>query len=900
MNAEENRLQLARDGRENWKQWGPYLSCRAWGTVREDYSADGTAWEYLPHDWARSKTYRWNEDGLGGICDDNQFLCFALALWNGRDPILKERPFGLTGNQGVHGEDVKEEYYYLDNTPTHAYQKFLYKYPQRAFPYEQLLEGNASRDKTQPEYELHDTGVWDENRYFDVFIEYAKADIEDILIRITVHNRGPESAPIHLLPTLWFRDIWSWGHSEYQPKIARAASDLGARADVSHPLLKGNYSLICQNKDDEPKLLFCENASNNQRLYNAPNVAPFVKDGINNYVINGAKNCVNPRGIGTKMAAHYGLEVAAGESVEVRLRLTNLAQSGGVHAREAFGAPFEAIFAERIKEADEFYAAQLPPAATDDEKRVQRQAFAGLLWGKQFYHYDVRKWLRGDPGQPAPPENRWDGRNADWTTLAAHDVISMPDTWEYPWFAAWDLAFHCIPISLIDADFAKAQLLLLEREWYMHPNGQLPAYEWNFGDVNPPVHAWAALRVFRIERKRTGLGDTDFLERVFQKLLLNFTWWVNRKDVNGRNLFQGGFLGLDNIGIFDRNSHLPDGDHLDQADGTAWMATYCLNMLAIALELAVDNPVYEDVATKFMEHFFYIAYAMNDRESVMDEHSDDNGIDLWDDEDGFYYDVLIRPGQDPMFLKTRSVVGLLPLLAVTTIESETLDKLPAFAGRLRWFLDHRPDLTKNAASLHRKGQQQRHLFAVVDETRLRRILEKMLASDEFLSAHGVRSVSQFHRDHPVYLTLGGQTFSLDYEPGASNSGLFGGNSNWRGPVWMPINYLIIEALQKFDYFYGDDFQIECPTGSGQRMSLWEVSVELSRRLTRLFLRDQNGERPIFGDVEKWQTDSNFRDYVWFFEYFNGETGAGLGAMHQTGWTALVAKLIQQSGGARGE
>ena len=897
MNAEENRLQLARDGREPWKKWGPYLSARAWGTVREDYSADGTAWEFLPHDWARSKTYRWNEDGLGGICDEDQYLCFSLALWNGNDPILKERPFGLTGNQGVHGEDVKEEYYFLDNTPTHTYQKFLYKYPQAAFPYQQLLNGNASRNKSQPEYELHDTGVWDENRYFDVFIEYAKADVEDILIRITVHNRGPEAAPIHLLPTLWFRDIWSWGHPEYHPKLARAESDLGARVEVDHPLLKGSYSLLCQNN---PQFLFCENASNNQRLYGSDNATAFVKDGINNYVVDNCKNCVNPRETGTKMAAHYQMQVEAGGSVEVRLRLTNLAGQGGAHAGDPFGEPFEAIFAERIREADEFYAAQLPPQASDDEKLVQRQAFAGLLWSKQFYHYDVRKWLHGDPGQPTPPASRWQGRNADWTTLNAHDIISMPDTWEYPWFAAWDLAFHCLPISLIDADFAKAQLLLLEREWYMHSNGQLPAYEWNFGDVNPPVHAWAALRVFRIERKRIGQGDVGFLERVFQKLLINFTWWVNRKDVNGRNLFQGGFLGLDNVGVFDRNAHLPDGAHLDQADGTAWMAMYCLNMLAIALELAADNPVYEDVATKFLEHFFYISHAMNDRETVTEESSGDSGIDLWDEEDGFYYDVLIQPGRAPMFLKTRSVVGLLPLLAVTTIESETLDKLPGFAARLQWFLDHRPDLTKNAASLRRQGQAQRHLFALVDETRLRRILERMLDENEFLSPHGLRSVSQFHRDHPVTLTLDSHTSTLDYEPGTSTTALFGGNSNWRGPVWMPVNYLIIEAIQRFDYFYGDDFQVECPAKSGETMNLWDVSTELSRRLTGLFLRDQKGKRPIFGDVEKWQSDPNFHDYLWFFEYFDGDTGAGLGAMHQTGWTALVAKLIQQSGGERGE
>ncbi len=900
MNAEENRLQLARDNREPWKKWGPYLASRAWGTVREDYSADGTAWEYLPHDWARSKTYRWNEDGLGGICDDNQFLCFSLALWNEKDAILKERPFGLTGNQGVHGEDVKETYYYLDNTPTHAYQKFLYKYPQQAFPYQQLLDGNRARDKSQPEFELHDTGVWDDDRYFDVFVEYAKASAEDILIQITVHNRGPETAPIHLLPTLWCRDIWSWGKPEYRPQITRIESVTETRVDVTHPLLKGDYSLLFENIDQDPELLFCENATNNNRLYGSDNTTPYPKDGINDSIVEGNKKCVSPRGLGTKMAAHYSFQIEAGQSATVKLRLTNLEESGGAHPSDAFGDAFEDIFETRRKEADEFYESQLPPGASEDEKLVQRQAFAGLMWGKQFYHYDVRKWLKGDPGQPQPPADRWHGRNAHWTTLAAHDVISMPDTWEYPWFAAWDLAFHCIPISLIDADFAKSQLLLLGREWYMHPNGQLPAYEWSFGDVNPPVHAWAALRVFRIERKRTGVGDTAFLERVFQKLMLNFTWWVNRKDAKGHNLFQGGFLGLDNIGIFDRSAPLPDGMTLEQADGTAWMATYCLNMLAIALELAVDNPVYEDVATKFLEHFFYIAHAMNGRESMNQGQSGGAKFDLWDEDDGFYYDVLVRPDGEANFLKTRSLVGLLPLLAVETLSSETLEKLPSFAERLNWFLQHRPDLTKNAASLHKQGQAQRHLFAVVDEDRLRRILSRMLSTDEFLSPHGVRSVSQYHRDNPVYLQLDGHTFSLYYEPGASTTTLFGGNSNWRGPIWMPINYLLIESLQKFDFFYGDAFQIEFPSGSGQQMNLWDVAGELSRRLTGLFLRDANGNRPSFGDVQKWQNDPQFKDYVWFFEYFNGDDGAGLGAMHQTGWTALVAKLIQQSGGKRDE
>ncbi|BCM91582.1 hypothetical protein IAD21_03457 [Abditibacteriota bacterium] len=881
MTAEQTRLQNAKKGTESWKKWGPYLSERAWGSVREDYSPDGQAWDFTPHDQARSKVYRWNEDGLAGWCDEGQNLCFALTLWNGRDPILKERLFGLTGSEGKHGEDVKELLYFLDALPSHALNRALYKYPQAAFPYQQLLDGNAARNKLQPEYELLDTGVFDEDRYFDVEIEYIKAGPDDTLIQITAHNRGPDAATLHLLPTLWFRNTWTWK--------GLAKPGITLEPDQASPVFNatkdgfGTHYLHCEGN---PETLFCNNETNARRLYNSPNPSPYVKDGIGRYIVNGEKTAVSSRQMGTKAAAHYTFSVEGGQSARIRLRLCAEA-----HPSEPFGAEFDSICELRKAEADEFFATLAPENLDADQKLVQRQALAGLLWCKQFYNFNVLKWLRGDPAQIEPPEERWKGRNNNWTHLNVSTVMSMPDVWEYPWFAAWDLAFHCVTFAIIDPDFAKDQLILLLREWLMHPNGQLPAYEWAFGDVNPPVHAWAALRVYRIEKKHTGIGDTDFLESTFHKLLLNFTWWVNRKDAQDRNVFQGGFLGLDNIGIFDRSAPLPGGAILDQADGTAWMAMYSLNMLAMALELAAEDPTYEGLATKFLEHFFYIAHAMNERFTVLREP----GIDLWDEKDGFYYDVLQIPGQEPQFLRARSMVGLLPLLAVETLEDDLLEKLPGFRKRMEWFLEHRPDLTNSAASLHQKGQSARRLFAVVDEVRLRRILDKMLDPNEFLSEHGIRSVSKFHQENPVSLRLDGEIRTLDYEPGESTNYLFGGNSNWRGPIWFPVNYLLIEALQKFDFFYGEGFQVTSPTELGKMLTLWDVATLLSRQLIHIFTRDADGKRPLWGDSQKLQTDPNFRDNLQFFEYFHADTGKGLGASHQTGWTALVAKLIQQSG-----
>ncbi len=882
MLPEQTRLQENQDDTQNWRKWGPYLAERAWGSVREDYSPDGRAWDYLPHDHARSKAYRWNEDGLAGWCDDGQNLCFALALWNGRDPILKERLFGLGGNEGVHGEDVKELLYFLDATPSHSYNRALYKYPHAAFPYAQLVEGNAARNKSQPEFELLDTSVFDGDRYFDVEIEYIKAAPTDTLIQITAHNRGPDAQTLHLLPTLWFRNTWAWRGVADKPRInlEYAASGLKFRAEKPG---FGPYLLRAQG---DAAALFCDNETNAKRLYDVPNSTPFVKDGIGNYVVQGDKTAVNPRQVGTKAAAHYVLEIAGGASARIRLRL-----SDEEHEGESLGAAFDELVETRRKEADEFFGALAPSGADLDQKRVQRQALAGLLWGKQFYNFNVFKWLSGDPAQPAPPDARWGGRDHDWTHLNVNGVMSMPDVWEYPWFAAWDLAFHCVTFAIMDAEFAKEQLLLSLREWVMHPNGQLAAYEWAFGDVNPPVHAWAALRVYRIERKRTGTGDRDFLERVFHKLLLNFTWWVNRKDAQGRNVFQGGFLGLDNIGVFDRSAPLPNGAQLDQADGTAWMAMYCLNMLAISLELAAEDNTYEDMASKFLEHFFYIAHAMNDRSMMMREA----GIDLWDEEDGFYYDVLQTRDAPPQFVRTRTLVGLIPLLAVETIEESVLERLPDFRSRMEWFLAHRPDLTRNAASLTVQGMKARRLFSVVDETRLRRLLSRMLDPNEFLSDGGLRSVSKFHAQNPLTVHLDGHSWTLDYEPGESTTSLFGGNSNWRGPVWFPINYLLIEALQKFDFFYGDTFAVPSPDDPNTMLSLWDVSTLLSRRLIRLFTLDANGHRRIWGDNATLQSDPHFRDHLQFFEYFHGDTGKGLGASHQTGWTALVAKLIQQSG-----
>jgi Mannosylglycerate hydrolase MGH1-like glycoside hydrolase domain len=879
MTQEEKRLEESRRRLVHWKRWGPYLSERQWGTVREDYSANGTAWEYLPHDHARSRAYRWGEDGIGGISDRHQKICFALALWNGRDPILKERMFGLTGNEGNHGEDVKEYYFYLDATPTHSYMKFLYKYPQAEFPYRRLAEENRRRGRSAPEYELLDTGVFNEDRYFDVFVEYAKATCEDILIRITVHNRGPEPARLHLLPTVWFRNTWSWGLDDRRPALSlEPCAENCVAIRVEHPDY-GKRLLVCEGS---PEILFTDNDTNCQRLFGEKNRTSFVKDGIGEYVVYGVREAVNPAQTGTKASANYLVDLAAGAFRVVRLRFTPQA-SGGL----ALGRDFDATLAKRITEADDFYRKRTGKCATEDATRVQRQAFAGMLWSKQFYHYDVRTWLKGDPVGPPPPPKRHGGRNHEWTHLYNADVISMPDKWEYPWYAAWDLAFHCIPLALVDPDFAKEQLVLLLREWYMHPNGQLPAYEWAFGDVNPPVHAWAAWRVYKIEKRLRGRADRSFLERVFHKLLLNFTWWVNRKDAEGKNVFQGGFLGLDNIGVFDRSAPLPTGGHLEQSDGTSWMGMYCLNMLAMALELASEDSVYEDVASKFFEHFVYISQAMNDLGG--------EGIELWDEEDGFYYDVLHLPNGSHLPLRVRSMVGLIPLFAVEFLEPEVVDRLPGFKRRMQWFIDNVPGVRQHIDMTRRSKGGVRRLLSLVNRQRLVRVLRYMLDEMEFLSPFGVRALSLYHRDHPYIFPVNGLEHRVDYEPAESTTGLFGGNSNWRGPVWFPVNFLLIESLQKFHHYFGDELKVQCPAGSGKTQTLWEAAAEISRRLTHIFLRDATGRRPVFGGVEKFQTDPHWRDYILFHEYFHGDDGAGIGANHQTGWTGLVAKLMEQSG-----
>jgi hypothetical protein len=876
-----------RDAHAPWRLWGPYLAERAWGTVREDYSADGDAWRYFPHDHARSRAYRWNEDGLLGISDLDQHLCFAPALWNGADAILKERAFGLTGHEGNHGEDAKEYWFYLDNLPSHAYMKALYKYPQRAFPYERLVAESARRGKDDPEFELLDTGAFDGDRYFDVLVEYAKGGPTDLLIRLTVTNRGPDAAPLELLPTLWFRNTWGWGLRGWRPSLTALESHDGSTQILADHELLGRYHLTCERAEDgAPELLFTGNETNTHRLWGTPNAAPYVKDAFHEYVIGGRRDAVNPAREGTKSAARYRWTVPAGEARVVRLRLSATVSGAG-----ALGPEFDALFARRVAEADEFYRPLAAPEVSDDERLVQRQALAGLLWSKQFYHYDVHRWLAGDAGQPAPPEERWNGRNRGWAQLNNHDVISMPDKWEYPWYAAWDLAFHAIPLALVDPQFAKDQLILLLREWYMHPSGQLPAYEWALGDVNPPVHAWAAMRVYQIERRAAGAGDVAFLARVFHKLLINFTWWVNRKDAEGRNVFQGGFLGLDNIGVFNRSEQIPGDARLDQSDGSSWMAMYCLNMLSIALELARHDRAYEDVATKFLEHFFHIAHAVNDHPAALGE----DASDLWDNEDEFYYDLLCLPDGRDAYMRVRSMVGLVPLLAVETVDHELLEMLPGFRSRLDWFLENRADLVGDAASVMRAGTEDRHLFALVSAGRLRAVLRRMLDEREFLSPYGIRSVSRWHAEHPFSLHMqGAHVGEVRYEPAESRSGLFGGNSNWRGPVWMPLNYLIIEALQKFDWYYGPTFTVEHPAGSGRMLTLWEISVELSRRLIRIFVRHE-GRRAVFGGVERFQRDPHWCDHVPFHEYFHGDDGAGLGAAHQTGWTALVAKLIQQSG-----
>ncbi len=867
MNAEQRRLVEATRREQHWRRWGPYLSDRQWGTVREDYSADGSAWEFFPFEHAHLRAYRWGEDGIAGICDNHQRLCFAPVFWNGRDPILKERLFGVAGHQGNHGEDVKELYYFLDSTPTHSYMKALYKYPQAEFPYRQLLEVNRARSKDDPEYELIDTGVFDEDRYFDILIEYAKADANDLLIRITATNRGPDPAPLHVLASLWFRNTWSWVNNGVRPSLR--AADCGI--EIEHPTL-GSYQFSC----DGP-LLFTENDTNTRALWSFGE--GYFKDAFHERVIHGREDAVNPARQGTKACAWYRMDLAPGESRMIRLRLNEKSEpSRWIH-------DFDGIFARRIEEADEFYSF-CRAGLSEDAKRVQRQAFAGLLWSKQFYHFVIEDWLKGDEAQPVPPASRWHGRNADWVHLFNEDVISMPDTWEYPWYAAWDLAFHMITMALVDPDYAKGQLNMFLREWYTHPNGQIPAYEWAFGDVNPPVHAWACWRVFQIDRKLTGQPDYAFLERVFHKLMMNFTWWVNRKDSEGNNIFEGGFLGLDNIGIFDRSQPLPMGGFLEQSDGTSWMAMYCLNMLKISLELATKvDPIFEDVASKFFEHFLYIAAAMNGIR---------NG-GLWDETDGFFYDKLKLPGGDEKMVRVRSMVGLIPLFAVDTMEPEVIEKLPGFRRRMEWFMKHRPDLSTNVASLAREGMGDRRLLSVLVRSRLERVLHRLLDEEEFLSAHGIRSLSRCHAARPYRLSMDGHEYSVCYEPAESRTGLFGGNSNWRGPIWFPVNYLLIEALQRYNHYFGDDLKVEFPSGSGNRMNLGEVACELSRRLSRIFLRDQNGRRAVFGGAEKFQSDPHFRDHILFYEFFHGDNGAGMGASHQTGWTALVAKLLQQSG-----
>ena len=876
---ERRRLGEAHAGRAPWYKWGPYLPQRQWGTVREDYSADGAAWEYFPHDHARSRAYRWGEDGLLGISDDRGLLCFALALWNGADPILKERLFGLNTFEGNHGEDVKEYYFFLDNTPTHSYMRALYKYPQRAFPYAQLVAENRRRGREAPEFELIDTGIFDGDRYFDVSVEYAKAAPEDVLIRITATNRGPGPAPLHVLPTLWYRNTWAWGLGKARPELRTDGGparpgEAWRVIRASHARL-GEYRLACAG---DPALLFTENESNAERLWHASSRTRYVKDGINAAVVEGRGDAVNPEPVGTKVAAHYAFTLAPRESRAVLLRLS---KDGGA-------PPFAGaadVFVARQAEADAFHASLARDGASADARLVQRQALAGLLWSKQHYRYDVRRWLEGDPAGPIPPAQRRSGRNAGWEHLDAGEILSMPDTWEYPWFAAWDLAFQCVPLALVDPEFAKQQLVVIMREWYMHPNGQLPAYEWAFHDVNPPVHAWAAWRVYQIDRRMRGTPDRAFLERVFHKLLLNFTWWVNRQDAEGRNVFQGGFLGLDNIGVFDRSQPLPAGGHLDQADGTAWMGMFCLNMLAIAMELAGEDAAYEDVATKFFEHFLYIAAALNNLGGT--------GIPLWNDRDEFYYDVLHLPDGSTQALEIRSAVGLLPLFAVETIEPDLLARLPEFRSRVEWFLAHRPDVASLISRWQVPGAGEQRLLALARGHRMKRVLRRVLDPQEFLSDCGVRMMSKYHEAHPYMLRLDGRSYRVAYEPAESRTGLFGGNSNWRGPVWFPINFLLIEALYRFHNYYGDDFLVEYPTGSGTLRTLRAIAHDLGGRLTRIFLRDERGRRAVFGSNERFQTDPNWRDYVPFHEYFHGDTGAGLGASHQTGWTALVATLLAE-------
>jgi Glycosyl hydrolase family 63 C-terminal domain len=885
--AEHRRLDEARSG-VKWRRWGTYLAERQWGTVREDYSANGDAWNYFPHEHARVRAYRWGEDGLLGLSDSRGILNFGVALWNGKDPYLKERLFGLSGPEGNHGESVGELYWYVDGTPTHSYSRALYKYPQNEFPYERLREMARNAGKNAPSPRLQDTGIFDEDRYFDVELEYAKAGPDDILVRITVTNRGPDPASIDVLPTFWYRNTWAWDgpkpRNPNKPELRAVYSpeDGSSYVEGTDPY-HGKVKIWF---DGAKELLFTDNETNTAVLYNTPNKTSYVKDAFHQYVVKRQRAAVSPARAGTKTAGHWTEEIPAGESRIFRARFSTAPAPAG--AAFAPFADFDVVCALRRREADAFYAAVAPPGLSEEAANVHRQALAGLLWSKQYYAFDVNRWLTGDPGAPPPPAGRKNARNREWRHLFNSEVLSMPDKWEYPWYAAWDLAFHCIPLALVDPDLAKEQLVLLTREWYMHPNGQLPAYEWAFGDVNPPVHAWAALRVYQIDRRRTGKADRDFLESVFLKLMLNFTWWVNRKDTSGNNVFQGGFLGLDNIGVFDRSNALPQGGLLEQADATSWMGMYCLNLLAIALELATHSPSYQDVANKFFEHFLLISHAMC-------EQSEEGGVRMWDEEDGFFYDMLHLPGRGNVPMRVRSMVGLIPIFAVETIEEAALERFPAFVKRARWFMSNRPEFSGKMDAVE-MGTGKRRLLSILDRDRLARVLSRVLDENEFLSPYGIRALSRSHMEEPYELELDGQRHRVDYEPGESSTGLFGGNSNWRGPVWFPVNYLMIEALQKYHHYYGETFRIECPTGSGRYMNLWEVASELSQRLTSLFMRDANGRRPADGGATdcKMQTDPHFRDLVTFFEYFHGENGTGLGATHQTGWTALVAKLITQS------
>lgn len=868
--AEKRRLIEDRDKVKAWRKFGPYLTDRQWGTVREDYSSHGNAWEYISHDAARSRAYRWGEEGIGGISDDKQKICFALAFWNTHDPILKERYFGLTGNEGNHAEDCKELYYYLDSTPTHSYMKMLYKYPQRAYPYADLVEENRRRTRHDPEYELQDTGIFRDHRYFDIFIEYAKADVDDILIRITIHNRGAENAMLHVVPTLWYRNTWAWGYDAYKPELYR---------DEDHCIAAKHrdFDHLYLSSDGTSRALFCDNETNTARLYHYP-TSGYFKDGINDYIVHGTRGAINPAHRGTKAALQHILEVPAQQSCTLRLRLSVK------HHLTAFH-DFDNIFRQRQEEADDFYADVQQGVASDDERSIQRQAFGGMLWSKQFFYYNVSQWIQGDPGQPTPPSSRRRGRNHEWMHLNNADIISMPDKWEYPWYAAWDLAFHCIPLAMVDPEFAKQQLRLLTKEWYMHPNGQLPAYEWSFSDVNPPVHGWAAWRIYKMDRKlQDGKGDRRFLEEVFHKLLLNFTWWVNKKDHNGNNIFQGGFLGMDNIGVFDRSAQLPTGGYIEQSDGTSWMAMFTLNMLRMSLELARENPTYQSLATKFFEHFLYIAGAM--------ANIGNEGIDLWDDEDEFFYDVLHTPDDRRFRMRVRSMVGLVPLFAVEVLDQELFDAMPKFTARLQWFLQHRPDLANLISRWTEKGRGERHLLSLLRGHRMKKLLKRMLDEKEFLSPYGIRALSRVYHDEPYRLHIDGTEFTVRYTPGESDTTLFGGNSNWRGPIWFPVNFLLIESLQRFHHYYGEDFKVEHPTGSGRMLTLKEIAADLSDRLVSIFRRDRHGRRPVNGNDELLQTDPDFQDHILFYEYFHGDNGRGVGATHQTGWTGLVAKLIR--------